>query len=244
MKFEVCAPNLPSALAAQRAGAHRIELCSALDVGGVTPSMGLIRAAKQALDIEVHVLIRPREGGFCYTEAEFELMLYDVRSCRETGAAGVVVGALTADGQLDLARMQALKEAAGPLQTTCHRAFDFSPDPREALEQLIGMGFSRVLSSGQAATAYEGRALLQTLVAQAQGRMVVMLGAGISAQNIREIAVSTGASEFHFTAKKCVQPTENQTNIIPGLDTRYWESDEELIRQTMLAAKGLKSSNP
>ncbi len=233
MNFEVCAVNIQSALAAQRAGAHRIELCSALDVGGLTPSLGLIRAAVRALEIPVHVLIRPREGDFCYSDIELEIMLEDIRLCREAGAAGVVVGALTEEGLLDLPKMRAMKAAAEGLEATCHRAFDFTPDPAEALEQLIEMGFGRVLSSGQADTAFEGRFLLQELVIQADNRIAVMPGAGINAENIKAIAAVSGAVDFHFTGKKKVSASNGSD--IPGLETWHWESEEEAIRGIIMA---------
>ncbi len=230
MTFEICAVNIQSVLAAERAGAHRIELCSALDVGGLTPSPGLIRAALRLLTIPVNVLIRPREGNFCYTEYERDIMLDDIRFCREAGANGVVVGALTADNQLDLPLMKAMKETAGTMEIVCHRAFDFTADPSAALEQLIALGYRRVLSSGQAPSAKEGRFVLKKMVAQAAGRIIVMPGAGISADNIREIATTTGAQEFHFTGKKkVVQGRED----IPGLEEWYWQSDVDVIKEIM-----------
>ncbi len=217
-------------MAAQRAGAHRVELCAALDVGGVTPSLGLVRTAVQ-VGIPVYVLIRPREGNFCYTEAELGIMLDDVGACREAGAKGVVIGALHRDGQLHLPQLRALREAAGPLDVTCHRAFDSTPDPFLALEQLADLGIRRVLSSGQAETAYAGRFLLQKLVDYSAGRVVVMPGSGISAANIHEIIEVSGATEVHFTAKKKV--ALEMEGGLPGLENWWWESDEERIREVM-----------
>jgi len=230
IRFEICAVNIQSALAAQAAGAHRIELCSALDVGGLTPSPGLIRKAVALLDIPVNVLIRPREGDFTFTRHEFEVMLDDIRFCRDAGANGVVVGALTPDFALDAPQMKAMKEAAGEMEIVCHRAFDFTSDPQQALESLIEWGYVRVLSSGQSANAMEGRFLLQKLVQQAAGRISVMPGAGISAGNIRDIASITLATEFHFTGKKKVSTEQEH---IPGLDSWHWESDVVLIREIM-----------
>lgn len=236
MLFEICAVNIQSALAAQRAGAHRLELCSALDGGGLTPSPGTIRAVVQSVDLPAHVLIRPREGNFCYDKNELDIMLDDVRFCREAGAAGVVIGALDAKGHLDVPLLEALRDAAGPLDVTCHRAFDYTLDPFEALETLIALGFRRVLSSGQATTAFEGRFLLQQLVEKAAGRITVMPGAGISPKNIRMIALASAAREFHLTGRrKVVQP--NAGGDIPGLEWWYWESSEEVIRATMEAAE-------
>lgn len=228
IKFEICSVNIQSALVAEAAGAHRIELCSALDAGGITPSPGLIHAAIQHLQIPVNVLIRPREGDFTYTSDDFQVMLEDIRFCRQAGANGVVVGALLRNFQLDADKMQSMKAEAGDMEVVCHRAFDFTPDPAQALEQLIEWGFTRVLSSGQAPNAMEGRFLLQKLVQQAAGRISVMPGAGISVDNIRDIASITLASEYHFTGKKKV--VSNPVHI-PGLDGWHWESDERVIRE-------------
>jgi len=236
MNFEVCAVNIQSARAAALAGADRIELCSALDVGGLTPSSGLIRATVQALDIPVHVLIRPREGDFCYSETELDIMLDDIRQCREIGAAGVVLGALLPDGHLDTPKLKRMQEAAASLEVSCHRAFDFTPDVGEALEELIEMRFVRVLSSGQAENAYVGRNLLRKMVEQARGRIAVMPGAGITELNIRAIAEFTGAKDFHFTAKIKQQPESSRE--MTGLASWHWESDAEQIRRIRAAILG------
>lgn len=229
MLFEICVANLQSALAAQRAGAQRLELCTALDAGGLTPSPGLIRAVIGAVALPVHVLIRPREGDFCYDAGDLALMLDDIRFCREAGAAGVVVGALDEGRALHSPALQAMREAAGPLHTTYHRAFDYTGDPFAALETLVALGFRRVLSSGQAPTAYEGRFLLQKLVEKAAGRITVMPGAGISAGNVRELAEVSRAREFHLSGRrKVAQP--NPGGDIPGLEWGYWASDETVIR--------------
>lgn len=234
MNYEVCAANLQSALAAQEAGAHRIELCSALDVGGLTPSWGLIRATVRHLTIPVHVLIRPREGDFCYSKMELDLMLDDVRACREMGVAGVVVGALHPSGELDLPTLEALKNASDSLDVSCHRALDFCPDPIDAVHKLVGLGFTRLLSSGQASSAFEGRFCLKKMVAAAHGRMSVMPGGGITAQNIGAIAECTGAQDFHFSGRKKIAAVSQQSPL-PGLDMEHWESDVSLIRAVMAA---------
>jgi copper homeostasis protein len=235
MNLEVCAVNLASALAAQRAGAHRIELCVALDVGGLTPSAGQIRATVAALDIPVHVLIRAREGDFCYSDAEKNLMLEDIRFCRAEGAAGAVVGALTDENQLDTDFLRLCKKAAGEMDITCHRAFDFTHQPEKALEALIELGFTRVLSSGQAENAFEGRHLLKKWVAQSEGRIAVMPGGGITAQNIQAILEFTGAQDVHFTGKKKISSAT--APALPGLALWHWESDEQEIRNIIKQAK-------
>lgn len=234
--LEICATNLQSALAAQRAGAHRIELCCAIDGGGLTPSPGLIRQVREQLHIPVNVLIRPREGNFCYTDAELAIMTDDIHFCREAGADGVVIGALDERGKLHRAHMLAMLDAAAGLDVTCHRAFDYTADPFEALETLIGLGIGRVLSSGQAASAWAGRFLLGKLVEKAVGRIRIMPGAGLTAQNIRAVAEATGACEFHLTGRaKIVQP--NPGGEIPGLEWWYWESAEANIREALEALK-------
>lgn len=234
MQLEICASNIQSALVAQKAGGRRIELCSGLDGGGITPSYGLIRAACRELQIPVNVLIRPREGNFLYEEIEVDMMCDDIRFCKSAGANGVVIGALTADGRLHPEHMSRMIEAARGMEVVCHRAFDYSTDPFSALEQLISLGVRRVLSSGQATSAYEGRALLKELVEKAAGRISIMPGAGITYKNIRAVAEETRAQEFHLTGrKKRVQP--NPGGDIPGLEWWYWESSEEVIRQTLEA---------
>lgn len=233
MNFEICAVNIQSAIAAQAAGAHRIELCSALDVGGLTPSIGLVRAVIRTIDLPVHVLIRPREGDFCYSNQELDIMLDDIQHCRLAGAAGVVVGALTPDGGLDLPKMKAMKDAAKELPVTCHRAFDFTTNPSQALEQLVDMGFERVLSSGQADNAFVGRYRLKEWVDQAAGRIAVMPGGGINAQNILSVMAFTGAKEVHFTGKFRVET--QSTKALPGLESWHWESSLKGINDIISA---------
>lgn len=227
-KIEICAANFDSAVAAAVAGADRIELCSALDLGGLTPSAALIRQAVLLSELEVHVLIRPREGHFVYSAKEVDIMAEDIAFCRSLGAAGVVTGVLQSDHRLDVAALNTLKAAAGSMPVSCHRAFDFTPDPFEALETLIAAGFVRVLSSGQQADAYTGRFLLRRLIEAAQGRIAVMPGSGIRLDNIRAIAEETGASDFHFTAKKRVVPDAGD---LPGLEAGFQVSHVDLIRE-------------
>ncbi len=231
MTLEICAANLDSALAAQQAGAHRIELCSALSVGGLTPSPGLLQETLHRVSMPVHVLIRPREGHFVYSEAETELMCADVAFCKERGAAGVVVGALLPGGDLDLRALERLKMAAGPLALTFHRAIDVCPRPLEALEALAALGFTRVLSSGGAPTAWEGRARLQEMVSAAGGRITVMPGGGIMPANIGALARHTGATTFHMSAQK---RTPLAYSGLPGMPGDYAVSDEWTIRQALL----------
>jgi len=236
MLLEICATNIQSARIAELGGAKRIELCTGLELGGLTPSYGLIRAACHHLSIPVHVLIRPREGNFTYTAEEIEIILDDIQFCKEIGVQGVVVGALTHDHMLDVGLFQKMMEVAGKMEVCCHRAFDYTTDPAAALETLIQLGIRRVLSSGQAATAESGVLLLKEMVQQAAGRIHVMPGAGIGPDNIRFIADTTGAKEFHLTGKaKVVQQSGH--GDIPGLEWWYWESNEAIIKAALNALK-------
>lgn len=195
--LEVCCGDLESALAAARGGAQRVELCSALSADGLTPSLGLVEAVRQIPDLRLHVLIRPREGDFVYTDAEFEVMKADIRRARQAGADGVVIGALTAEGDIDVVRCRKLVEAAEGMQVTFHRAFDQCKHPQQALEQIIAMGCTRLLTSGQASSAQAGIPLLKQLVEQAGSRLILLPGAGVNRHNARKILDSTGAQEIH-----------------------------------------------
>ena len=203
-RFEVAVDSLESALTAQDCGVDRIELCADLGIGGLTPSAGMIALASERLRIPIHVIIRPRRGDFLYSAAEFDIMRRDIVMAKAAGAQGVVLGMLMADGGLDLERTGELLELAKPMSLTFHRAFDMCRQPELALEQLIELGVQRLLSSGQAQSAEAGMALLAALVRRAAGRIIIMPGAGINEANIRRIAETTGAREFHFSARQMV----------------------------------------
>src|SRR5690349_22434158 len=197
MMLEIAANSVASALAAQEGGAGRVELCTALELGGLTPSRAQIALARERLHIPLYVLIRPRAGDFLYSELECEVMQRDIETCAALGCDGVVLGVLDAEGNVDVMRCRALIAAAGTLGVTFHRAFDMSRDPARALEDIVALGCERVLTSGARASAVEGAALIRDLVVQANGRLAVMPGAGIAAQNIAALAAATGAREFH-----------------------------------------------
>jgi copper homeostasis protein len=200
--LEVAANSVASACAAQAGGAGRVELCAALELGGLTPSQATIALARERLRIPLYVLIRPRAGDFLYDEPECEAMRRDIETCAALGCDGVVLGVLDADGDVDVARCRALMAAAGGMGVTFHRAFDLARDPRRALETIAALGCERVLTSGGQASAMEGAALIRALVAQAAGRVSVMPGAGVDAGNLAALAAATGASEFHASAKR------------------------------------------
>jgi copper homeostasis protein len=201
MVLEICAFNLSAALAAQRAGADRIELCAGPEEGGVTPSVALIQMAREKLRIPLYPIIRPREGDFLFSEEEFAIMLRDVQLCKEVGCDGVVIGMLLADGSIDCSRCARLVETAYPMGVTFHRAFDRVADPFAALETIIGIGCERILTSGQRPVAMEGAELIRELVREADERIVLMPGSGVRAANVAELATRTGAVEFHTSAR-------------------------------------------
>lgn len=203
-QLEICANSVASALAAEQAGAHRIELCNNLAEGGTTPSYGQIKWCLGNLTIPVWPLIRPRGGDFLYTDAEFETMLLDIAACKEMGCDGVVVGILLANGNVDVQRCAKLIDAAYPMPVAFHRAFDMTKDLKKSLEDLIELGVVRVLTSGGKANAQLGVQQIATLVTQAGNRIEVMPGAGINTENIWELAKITGAKCFHTTAKSIV----------------------------------------
>jgi len=196
--FEACVDSVESALAAQDGGAHRVELCSDLLEGGLTPSFGMLQVAVASLRIPDMAMVRPRGGDFLYTDREFRAMLHDVAMARDAGAAGVVVGFLLPDGTVDEARTREACELARPLSVTFHRAFDMTRDPLESLDTLAAIGVDRVLTSGQEATVIEGLDLIASLLARAPDRPVVMPGGGITARNVARVAAVPGVREIHF----------------------------------------------
>ncbi len=200
--IEICVEGIDGLVAAQENGADRVELCASLVEGGITPSLGTVRLALEVATVPFHVIVRPRGGDFLYSEAEYRSMLADVDALRDLGVAGVVVGCLNADGTIDEAHMTALVERAGPLNVTCHRAFDMTRDPFEALEALIRCKVGRVLTSGQRDTAVDGAELLAKLVAQAGQRIIVMGCGALDAKNIADVRQRTGLSEMHFASLK------------------------------------------
>lgn len=202
--LEVCVGSVQSAIAARDGGAKRVELCSALEIGGVTPSAGLIREVRKVEGIALHVLIRARGGDFLYDDNEVASMEQDIIVAKECGADGVVIGALTADGDIDKKACQRLMNAAQGMTVTFHRAFDMCRNPLQALEDIIQLGCNKVLTSGQATTAQAGIELLKTLVQTANGRISIMPGCGVNADNASKIIKGCGATEIHASARKSV----------------------------------------
>lgn len=243
---EICADSVESATIAEAAGAGRIELCSALTEGGVTPSAGLIEAVRRETNIRLHVLIRPRSGDFLYNDTEFTVMRRDIDTAGECGADGIVTGILRSDGTIDIERTALLAEYAAPMALTFHRAFDLCRDPKKGLEDVIATGASRVLTSGQAKNAIEGASLIRSMIADAGGRIIIMPGGGIDEYNIALLATGTGATEYHLSGRKQRESmmTFRRKGIYmgdPRLQTEYIlkSADAERISSVIMILKGI-----
>jgi copper homeostasis protein len=201
MVLEVCIDSVESAIAAERGGAKRVELCSDLLEGGITPSAGLIASVRRNVAIEVFVMIRPRGGDFCYTSQEFDLMQDEIAHARQLGANGIVLGLLDEAARVDVTRTSKLVKLAGRLPTTFHRAIDMTPDLLEALEDVIATGATRVLTSGGSLNVERGLSQIARMVKAAKNRISIMPGGGLTPANIGWIAQHTGAVEFHSSAR-------------------------------------------
>jgi len=243
-RIEVCVEGVDGLVAAQKAGADRVELCASLLEGGLTPSIGVVREALKLSTIPFNVIVRPRGGDFLYSEHEFQSMLRDVEALRDLGVAGVVIGCLTFDGKVDVERTRALVRAAKPLTVTFHRAFDMTRDYREAIEDLVHCGVDRVLTSGQRRTALEGIDILKDVVSVADGRLAVMVCGDLNPGNIAQVLERTGAPEAHFFAGKTVRSGMAFHNPHVGMGgtalEREYEltvTDEAAVRATIAAAR-------
>jgi copper homeostasis protein len=201
MQLEICVDSVESAMAAERGGAQRIELCSDLLEGGITPSAGLLALVRKRVAIGLFVMIRPRGGDFCYTDAEFEVMQEDIRRAREAGADGIVLGVLNQHAQVDVERTRKLVELARPLPVTFHRAIDMTPDPCVSLKSVMETGAARVLTSGGVAKVTEGASVVARMVADARDRIRVVAGGGITPDTIVQVAEYTRSSEFHASLR-------------------------------------------
>ena len=202
--LEICVDNIESAIEAQNAGADRIELCNDLVEGGTTPGLGTISSARRNLAIGLHVIIRPRGGDFLYSVLDYDIMRRDIDSCGKYGVDGVVLGILLPDGTIDIDRTAKLVELARPMSVTFHRAYDMCKDPFKGLEDVIATGADRLLTAGQKNRVEEGVGLINQLIRQADKKIIIMPGSGINLSNITQIAVRTGAKEFHLTGRKVI----------------------------------------
>jgi copper homeostasis protein len=233
--FEICVDSPEGVIAARDGRADRVELCDNLFEGGTTPSIGAIKMARRVGGIKLHVIIRPRGGDFLYSDAEFDTMRIDVEAARTSRVDGIVIGLLTADGNIDKERTTELVTLARPMSVTFHRAFDVCRDPLTALEDLIEIGVDRVLTSGQQPDALRGAQTIKKLVEAAGDRIGVMACGGIDETNAAEVLSTTGASELHFTAFDNVDSElayKNET-VAMGSD----EAPSEYVRRVTTAEK-------
>ena len=243
IEVEVCTFSLESCMNAQTAGANRVELCAAMYDGGTTPSAGIIRMARKLLSIERYVMIRPRGGDFLYSGQEFELMKEEIRHVKESGADGVVLGILKADGTVDVERTRELVELAAPLKVTFHRAIDMTRDLNEALEDVIRAGCYRVLTSGGRNTVAEGLEQIRVLTKRAAGRVQVMAGSGVNAANTRSL-LDAGVDAVHLSGKSgrdsrmVYRNPDVSMGGVPGLpEYEQYYSDVEKIEAVVKEAK-------
>ncbi|MCL2010814.1 MAG: hypothetical protein FWG71_09785 [Synergistaceae bacterium] len=201
VKVEVCCGSAADVYEAANAGVERVELNSALFLGGLTPSIGEMRMARGA-PVEIIAMVRPREGGFCYGDMEFETMLADARALLDAGADGIAFGILNADGTVDKKRCARMMEEIGGAQGVFHRAVDVTPDWRAALDVLLGLGARRVLTSGQAPSADHGAAVIRAMIDYAAGRLEILPGGGIRMRNLRDVLEKTGCDQVHVSMRK------------------------------------------
>lgn len=244
--LEVCADSAQSAIAAQKGGAGRIELCADLVVGGTSPSQALFKQVRKYTDLKIRTLLRPRFGDFCYDEYEFQVIKEEVEMFRDLGADGVVIGILRPDGSLNMEQMEELVKAAGGIGITLHRAFDVCRDPYEALEQSISLGIDTILTSGQKSSAWEGRDLLADLMKKSAGRIDILAGAGISPDVIKKLAPCTGIRSFHMSGKVVKDSRmefrrEGVPMGIPGFsEFDIWQTDEDNVRRAVKVLEELE----
>ncbi len=234
--LEVCANSLQSAINAQVAGANRVELCENLEHGGTTPSYGFLAHARKHLNIKINVLIRTRSGDFLYSDLEYQVILDDIKVAKELGADGIVCGILLPNGDVDVARTKALVELAKPMSFTFHRAYDFTNDPFKALEDVISTGANCLLTSGQQPTAIQGVHLIWELVKAANGRIAIMPGSGVNADNI-EYLLETGANEFHMSGTSPVESGMTFRKL--GMSLGNSENDYKILESNIEKIKAV-----
>jgi len=241
MKLEVIGFNIESCETAQIAGADRIELCSGPGEGGTTPSYGFIKAARKKLQIDLYVMIRPRGGDFFFSDEEFEIMKTDVAICKELNCNGVVFGILTKDGKVDKKRCKELIEIAYPMEAAFHRAFDRVADPFEALDEIIELGFERILTSGLKSKAEDGKQTILELISKAEDRIIIMPGSGVNAENIIQIAETTGATELHSSASNFKERKMDYQNPMDESLGYLTVSEDEVKKMVELLKLNFKS---
>lgn len=244
-QIEVCANSVESALNAQNAGADRVELCAGMPEGGTTPSIGQIMMARELLTrTKLHVIIRPRGGDFLYTDLEVQTMIKDIQAAKELQVDGIVIGCLTANGDVDVKQMEHLMREADGLSVTFHRAFDMCRNPHQTLQEIIALGCDRILTSGQQPTAVQGIPMLKQLQMEADEHIIIMPGCGINPSNIQQIANETGTKEFHLSGRTNVNSRMRfrNPNVSMGGTVHIDEyvqqvTDEDIIREAIHSLK-------
>jgi len=232
MIIEVCANSYQSAINAQEAGADRIELCSELTMGGITPSYGLLKKVIENISIPIHVLIRPRSGDFTYSNEDLEIMKEDIKLCKELKCSGIVTGVLKDDHSIDIERAKELIALSKPLSFTFHRAFDWTPDPEKALKELMSLEIDRILSSGQEKTAFIGQKALKQYLKISNDRLIIMPGSGVNAENVLSFK-EAGFREVHFSgtsSHKNTKPPILAMASVPLDEGDILISDKEKIK--------------
>lgn len=235
--LEACVDSVESAIAAERGGADRLELCANLVIGGTTPGISLFRQVQKHCSLPIFVLIRPRYGDFLYTKKEIQMMEEDIRWFKDHGADGIVTGCLCADGSLDREQMNRFRQAAPEIPMTLHRAFDLCREPDKTLETAVNLGITSILTSGQAENCLKGKSLLRSLVRQAENRIHILVGGGVCAETIAPLLAETGARHFHMSGKilldsQMLYRNEQVPMGIPGIsEYTLLRTDEEQIRR-------------
>jgi copper homeostasis protein len=236
--LEVCIASVEDALAAQAGGADRLELNTALPLGGLTPSLGLLEEVRRAVVLPLIVMARPRPGGFAYSDADFRVLCRDADLALQRGADAIAFGVLTAEGRIDRTRVARLIEQVGPQRAVFHRAFDVTPDPTEALQTLIDLGVRRVLTSGQQASAYQGAATIAALRTQAAGRIEMLPAGGINPFTLADVLVRTGCDQVHASLRTtredrstAARPQVRFGTPVNPPEDRFDATSEELVRQ-------------
>lgn len=240
--LEVCAFNIQSALIAEKVGAARVELCENPVEGGTTPSRGTIQRTRERINIELYPIIRPRAGSFWYDEDEFAIMKKDILLCKELGCEGISTGVQLQQGPIDTERLKRIVEWAYPMGVTCHRVFDRTPDLFQALEEIIACGCERVLTSGGKSAAPDATDILAQLVQQANGRIIIMPGAGVRASNIEQLITATGATEYHTSARINVPDAVTYQNPAILDSGQVVIANEEELRQLLTNAQKIKAA--
>jgi copper homeostasis protein len=232
-KLEIIGFDINGCIRATQAGADRIELCTNPLEGGTTPSYGLIKQAKNKINLPIYVMIRPRGGNFVYNNEEFAIMLSEIKVVKVFGCNGIVCGILKKNGLVDVKRMKEIVEAAHPLPVTFHRAFDRTVNLSQALEDVIETGCKRILTSGGATFCFEALPTIKNLVTQANNRIIIMPGSGITSKNILDVVHQTGAAEYHASAKFKNTATNNLLNQTPSTDFTFEVNTIEVQEMAM-----------